>query len=333
MSNIFRGNNSMSFDNDINPLVSVIMPAYNGEKFIQEAVDSILNQTYQNLELIIVEDASTDRTREILETIYDPRIRIFYNEKNRGISYSSNLATKYSKGKYIALLDDDDVATLNRLELQVDYMEKHLEIDVLGGRSLRINENGDFISYLHEPIRNPKLIRANLLFYNYKFANGTIMYRKEFVIRNNIEYEEKCFGMQDFKFAMDCSRYGSITAIDNLLHYKRVHSNEETVRQLNIHAEERRATYSRFQRENIEKSGFKLSDEDYDELIHCLYSVRLDEYTEDDMKKMFGIFCKMIEQGKLMQIDYLDELEFACKKILGERMLTRCDIFKDRKNA
>lgn len=98
------------------PLVSVIMPAYNGEKYIGDAIESILNQTYDNFELIIVEDKSTDHTLDVIHGYEDSRISLYLNECNRGIAYSTNLGIEQSKGKYIALLDDDDMSASRRLE-------------------------------------------------------------------------------------------------------------------------------------------------------------------------------------------------------------------------
>ena len=84
---------------DMKPLVSVVMPAYNGEKYIGEAIDSILNQTYDNFELIIIEDKSTDRTLDVIRGYKDSRISLYLNSSNHGIAYSTNLGIARSKGK------------------------------------------------------------------------------------------------------------------------------------------------------------------------------------------------------------------------------------------
>lgn len=210
------------------PLVSVIMPAYNGEKYIGEAIESILNQTYNNLELIIVEDKSTDNTLKIIQKYKDPRIHLYLNSKNQGIAYATNLGIAKSKGKYIALLDDDDIATKQRLEWQTSFMEEHDEVDILGGRSAAIDKNGNFLRYDLEPLRNPKFIKALLLFSNEKFANCSAMIRKSFIEKNNLKYQDNCLGMQDFKFYIDSSKVGTITSIDRLVHLKRIHDEEET---------------------------------------------------------------------------------------------------------
>ena len=107
-----------------NPAISVIMTAYNTEKYIKEAIESILNQTFKDFEFIIVDDGSTDNTRLIIEEYAkkDRRIKILYNKKNLGIVKSLNKAIAIAKGKYIARMDSDDVSKLNRLEKQFVFM-------------------------------------------------------------------------------------------------------------------------------------------------------------------------------------------------------------------
>ena len=109
------------------PKVSVLLANYNGDKHLNEAVSSVLNQTYDDFEFIIVDDASTDSSRKSIESYYDIRMKKYYAEKNRNIAYSLNLALSMASGEYIARIDSDDVWELNKLETQVQYMESHSE--------------------------------------------------------------------------------------------------------------------------------------------------------------------------------------------------------------
>ena len=106
-------------------LVSVIMPSFNTVKYIEKSIESVLNQTYKNLELIIVDDCSTDNTDEIIKPLLsDKRIKYIKNEKNSGAAVSRNKAMAAAQGKWIAFLDSDDIWEKDKLEKQIDFMEK-----------------------------------------------------------------------------------------------------------------------------------------------------------------------------------------------------------------
>lgn len=130
--------NNMIADDDM-PLVTVSMPVFNSERYIAEAIESILAQTYQNFELIIVDDGSTDRTREIIEGFTDPRIIKIYSDQNRGLITTRNRIAQLAKGKYLALLDADDLAFPERLALQVAFLEAN-HADLCGADHWTLNQ-------------------------------------------------------------------------------------------------------------------------------------------------------------------------------------------------
>ena len=109
------------------PKVSVLLSNYNGDKHLDESISSVLSQTYKDFEFIIVDDASTDSSRKVIENYHDKRIKKYYAEKNRNIAYSLNLALSMASGEYIARIDSDDAWELNKLEIQVQYMDNHPE--------------------------------------------------------------------------------------------------------------------------------------------------------------------------------------------------------------
>jgi len=115
-----------------NPLVSVIMPAYNAEKWIAEAIDSILNQTYDNIELIVWDDGSTDGTWGILREYSSSNTRIYGTPKNSGVTYALNRLIEKSKGKYIARMDADDIAMPDRIEKQILFLENLSQLSAVG---------------------------------------------------------------------------------------------------------------------------------------------------------------------------------------------------------
>jgi glycosyltransferase involved in cell wall biosynthesis len=115
-----------------NPLISVIMPVYNGEKFIRETIDSVLNQTYQNFEFIIVNDGSIDSTRQIISSYDDKRIVPLNLTRNQGVSNARNMGTDLSKGEFIAFCDADDLYDPGRLQTQLDFLICNPSVDVCG---------------------------------------------------------------------------------------------------------------------------------------------------------------------------------------------------------
>jgi glycosyltransferase involved in cell wall biosynthesis len=122
-------------------LISVIMPVYNGEKFIRETIDSVLKQTYEHFEFIIVNDGSTDSTQQIINSYDDGRMISLHLTKNQGVSNARNMGTDLSKGAFIAFCDADDIYDLNRLETQFEFLTKNPNIDVCGSY-FTVFENG-----------------------------------------------------------------------------------------------------------------------------------------------------------------------------------------------
>ena len=129
-------------------LVSIILPVFNAQPHLSCAIDSILSQTIENLELIILEDGSTDDSLHFLLSLNDPRIRLFHDGLNRGLSYRLNQGVMASKGKYICRMDADDIALRDRLKLQTDFLESHPEIDLVGGRAVAFSSSKMILGYL-----------------------------------------------------------------------------------------------------------------------------------------------------------------------------------------
>jgi GT2 family glycosyltransferase len=158
------------------PRVSVVMGVYNGERFVREAVDSILQQTLDDLELIVVDDGSSDATPQILATIDDPRLRVLRRDENRGHPASLNEGIAAARAPLIARLDADDVAEPERLERQVAAMAAQHGLDVLGTWTTEIDADGQVIGGFSFPPSEP-LIRWVLSFTNVVFHPTVIMRR------------------------------------------------------------------------------------------------------------------------------------------------------------
>lgn len=125
-------------------LVSIVMPVYNVEKYLQESINSILNQTYRNIELIIIDDGSTDSSVKIIKNYKDERIKAFYFE-NGGCSKQRNFGLTAASGYYLALMDADDISECDRIKNQVEFLQSNIDIDVLGTNASIIDNNGKII--------------------------------------------------------------------------------------------------------------------------------------------------------------------------------------------
>jgi len=128
------------------PKVSVIIPSYNHEKFIGEAIESVLNQTYQDFELIIIDDCSHDNSINVIEKFKSEKIRFFRNEKNMGATYTTNKCISKAQGEYIALLNSDDIWELNKLEKQVPILDNNKEIGAVFSDASFVNERGELLN-------------------------------------------------------------------------------------------------------------------------------------------------------------------------------------------
>ncbi|OHA18448.1 MAG: hypothetical protein A2664_00700 [Candidatus Taylorbacteria bacterium RIFCSPHIGHO2_01_FULL_46_22b] len=164
-------------DADMTPKVSVLMPAYNAEKYLRESVLSILKQTFTDFELIIINDGSTDQTLSVAKSFTDPRIKIIDNKQNSGLVAVRNQAIKAAQGKYIAWLDSDDIALPKRLEKQVVFMDRHPDQGLLGTAVALIDESGKRTGVRWKNKTPAEEMLVVMLFHNC-FTQSSVMIRK-----------------------------------------------------------------------------------------------------------------------------------------------------------
>ncbi len=160
------------------PIVSVILPAFNGARFLKEAVDSIVNQTFKDWELIVVDDGSTDNTVEIMGSYRDARIRLLKNEGNKGLVFSLNRAIGASTGRYIARMDADDISQPERLEKQVTFLDAHPEIAVYDVRQQFIDDAGKPTGSFNSDITGSENIYQKMPWFNC-MGHPSVMMRAE----------------------------------------------------------------------------------------------------------------------------------------------------------
>ncbi|MBO5441153.1 MAG: glycosyltransferase family 2 protein [Alphaproteobacteria bacterium] len=171
------------------PMVSVVMLTYKRADILPNAIESILAQTYQDFEFIILNDGSPDNTDEVVAAYDDPRIRYYKNKQNKGIAYSRNRAASSARGKYIMIMDDDDISLPERMQKQVAFLESHPEITVVAGQIEGLSR----VPETHDDIA------SGLIQYN-NFGNANIMYRADFARQHNIKYKADIEYGEDWYF-------------------------------------------------------------------------------------------------------------------------------------
>ena len=299
------------------PLVSVIMPAYNAEAYIAEAVSSILDQSWRNLELIIVDDASTDSTADIIRGLTDPRIRLLTNSRNLGISASTNRAVDASRGEYLALMDDDDISMPDRLKAQVTSLENNPEIMILGTGSYLIDPKGKFFGYTGALPESPKYYQAKLLIGNVEFCNSSAMIRKSFLKENHLSYREGYLGMQDYRLYMEASKRGSISCLADIHHRYRVHGDGMSIRAHRDFPTERARIYNSIRCDSLRMSGVRLSEQEESMLGRLLPEGELPVWNRQEREQLSNIFAEIKKQLAEIGFTALRELDGLLWSVLN----------------
>ena len=207
------------------PLISVIIPAFNAELYIQEALESVCSQTYLNLEIIIINDGSSDRTREIIEQFQDTRILLISRE-NRGLIATLNEAIEISRGDYIARMDADDICLGTRLDRQVQYLRKHHNIGLLFTGIEYVDENG---RELRKKVsaKSRKLEPVELLF-GCPVCHPTAMFDMTKLKKSDIQYDKAYCLAEDFELWTRLVNITEIGIINEVLFKYRIHPNSIT---------------------------------------------------------------------------------------------------------
>ena len=201
------------------PVISAILPVYNGEEYLEECVDSVLHQTFTNFEFIIIDDASTDSTPQILEKYLnqDERIRVITHPINQKQTISANTACHNARGKYLARMDADDIALPKRFEKQFEFLEANLEIGMVGSWTDTISETGKVIGQWKTAFE-PGVLNWNLLF-GTSFAHSSVMMRSNSV--KKVDYYQSPEA-EDWDLWSRISRIAKIANLPEVLQQKRV---------------------------------------------------------------------------------------------------------------
>jgi len=205
----------------MNPKVTVLMSVNNGAKYLSEAIESILDQSFGNFEFLVIDDGSTDSSASIIEACSDSRIVLVRNEENLGLTRSLNKGLGLARGKYIARMDADDIALPQRLARQVAFLEDHPEIGLLGTAYWVIDASGQRMSAPHR-LRTPLEVQWGSLS-TCPFAHPTVMIRNEILIDHRLLYDERFSVAQDYDLWVRLLRHTDGANLEEPLLERRVH--------------------------------------------------------------------------------------------------------------
>jgi len=177
-----------------NPKVTVLMPAYNADKYIEEAISSVLGQTFPDFELLIINDGSTDATLNVIESFRDKRI-VVITQENKGVSAALNLGLMHARAPYIARFDADDICLPNRLKIQYEFITKYPEYSIIGSAAEYMDADGHYI-FTHHPEGHLNEEIQQLQYTICPFIHSSVFYKKEAVI-NSGGYNEHAYTYED----------------------------------------------------------------------------------------------------------------------------------------
>lgn len=236
----------------ISPLVSVILPVFNGSAFLRESIDSILSQTYGNLELVIIDDASVDGSIDIISSYVDKRIRIIRHDANAGLIATLNEGLQLAKGHYVARMDADDISLPERLKHQVEFMETHPGVALLG---TQISIIGTELPE-REIISGKGPVKAALLF-SCIIPHPTVMLRSELVRKHEWRYDKRHFHCEDFGLWNEIARSYDVDILPEILLKYRSHPGQVSV----VHNEVQRDGMHLIRMDNLKRLGVNLNDQ------------------------------------------------------------------------
>lgn len=313
------------------PKVSIVLPTYNGEEYLEQSVDSVISQTFADWELIIVDDCSTDETPNIVKHYAqsDARIRIIHNAENQKLPKSLNIGFSVAKGQYLTWTSDDNLYMPNAIATMVEYLDRQESVCMVRGDMYFIDEKGVVIGQ-SETYSNEKMYAFNCL-------GACFMYRKE--VRDRIgDYDINTFCVEDYDYWLRViQNFGGIASINQVLYKYRRHgkSLSETKRkQVNDQLTKLRICH-------IDKI-FEILSAEKKELCRIYYEMLDSQYMKDEIKERFKVELPelrgevMIEDGRQYIIFGAGNYGEMAARMLGERALFFADsnpekagVFKD----
>ena len=311
------------------PKISVLMPVYNGDKYLKKSINSILRQTFDDFELIIINDGSTDLSLSIIKSYQDKRIKIINNSKNIGIAYSLNKGLNKANGDYIARQDQDDISHPERFMCQVNYLKKN-DTDLVDANFVFIDEDDNYIQDYEERTFSPYETLSHLFFY--ELVHESIMCKRSLFDVNNIQYKKR--PTEDYDLFIRLAKAGMTAGrISKHLLKVRKHPNSECGSNWGTMKED----INQMRIELVEDLGLKLTDQE--KKVHIAFveqnSSILNQYQFREVLQWSNKIIKANSKNKIYSSTYFKEQLYLrlIRLIKRKKKKSVLDIIKLRQSA
>lgn len=276
--------------------ISVVMPCYNSGKYVSAAIESILSQTFPDFELIVIDDGSTDNSHLEIKKHNDSRIKFFRLKENKGNYFARNYGIRRAKGKYICMMDSDDIVHWDRFKVQYHYMNSHMRIGAIASQGELIDEKGVLLNRkISSPCVNWPQIKILFLMNNF-ILHASLMIRSCLLKKYHLFYNEKYRYSSDFDFACRCADLFPVRNIADTLYLYRVHRTQ--ISSENRVSQSKYADQIRITRLKIFKIRFTKFEENI--YLSMMKDARLSSVEE--LEKGIALFNKILSANLKLEI-------------------------------
>lgn len=258
------------------PLVSVLMPVYNGATYLAEAIESVLNQTFRDFELLLIDDCSNDDSMEIAKSYDDSRIKIISKSAHQGLIDSLNQGLELATGKYIARMDADDISLPNRFEKQVCFMEANPKVGMCGTWIQYLGKT----TSLHYPVNHEDILSA--IFFNQAiFCHPSVFIRKAVLQKHGLKYPAQYIHSEDYALWLELSQYCQLANLPEVLFLYRTHTHQVS----QVHSHTQQHWHQHNLKEVIRAHAPQISNQSLD-LHTCLFSSSCEQLLDYSLREI-----------------------------------------------
>lgn len=289
----------------LNKKVTVLLSVYNGEDYIKNAIISVLEQTYTDFDLLLMDDGSTDKSAEIIHSFEDDRIKYIKNEQNMGLTKTLNKGLNLIEGEYIIRMDSDDICYPERFEKQIKYMDENKHLVVSGSNVRQFSATG--WDYKTNVNTKPEEIRTELLF-NCPLKHPSVIMRNSIIKKENYQYSTEHIATEDFGLWRKISEKYDLGNLKNVLMDYRIHDQGISV-QANKKRESRDKAHILIYKESFDRLGIAYTDKDLT-LFRCFVTHSL-EFSEENSKQLSDFLFKIknvIKDNPKFDVNFYEKL-------------------------